>query len=93
MTETLFLFESFKDFTFCILRQHSIGGELDDVNFTEEVSLVLFVDFPLTNEYMKEAFLNEHVEDVVFLVFKKESDETAEEFGFLDGFEDLLAGD
>jgi hypothetical protein len=93
MTETFFLFESFEDFDFFILRQHSIGGELNDVNFTEEVSFVLFVDFPFTNEDMKEAFFNEHVEDVVFFVFKKESDETAEELGFLDGFEDFLAGD
>jgi hypothetical protein len=33
------------------------------------------------------------VKNVVFLVFKKQSNETTEKFGVLDSFEDFLAGD
>ncbi len=91
MAKAGFLFQPLKDFALFILGQDPTGSEFNDIDLTKQVVLVLFIDFSFTDEDVQEAFLYQHMKDVVLFVFEEENDEGAEEFGFFDGFEDFQA--
>ena len=50
-----------------------------DVELAEEVLFVLQINLAIADKDMEEGLLNQHVEDIVFLVLKHQADEASKE--------------
>ena len=92
MTEIGFFLGIVQEVVFREHTEHPGNGYIDDIQFTKQVFLVLIVDISLADENMVEGLFNQHMKDVVVLMFEKQVNESAKETYFTDLAEDLVAG-
>jgi len=75
MPKVCFLFDLSQKILLGEQSQNSIYSGIDDVKFAKQMLFIILINFPLTDEHMIERFLNEHMQNVTVLMFKKQANQ------------------